>query len=203
MNQLSSMNTERIKPDYRFCKLIYSFNVGAVARPEVKPKTQLAQRLREIRRCIGDPDREVFAEQVGVSKNTLASYERGETEPTVSVLDAYSKSFGINVRWVVSGEGTMFTGRNSEIDNKRLKQGTLSTEKIKPEIHSSVGEMVLELYGAPVEISACKDMLLITAKAYNRLIERADDPTDTEELKSLLPWLKRQLEKSLDKDISS
>ncbi len=80
-----------------------------MARPEAKPKTPLAERLRDIRRRLGDPERDIFAEQLGVSKNTLASYERGDTEPTASVLDAYRQNFGASVLWLVSGQGEMFT----------------------------------------------------------------------------------------------
>lgn len=169
-----------------------------MARPEVKPKTPLAQRLREVRRYIGDPDREVFAEQVGVSKNTLASYERGETEPTVSVLDAYSRIFGVDVRWVVSGEGGMFSERPPEISAKHINEEKLSAATIKQEIFSSVGCMVADRYGTRPAVPSYEDFLVASATAYNRLIERADDPTDVDELRALLPWLKRQLGKSLE-----
>lgn len=80
-----------------------------LARPETPSKTPLGARLRELRRKLGDPERDVFAEQLGVSKNTLASYERGETEPTASILDAYRQSFGANVMWMVTGQGEMFS----------------------------------------------------------------------------------------------
>ncbi|WP_235824299.1 XRE family transcriptional regulator [Brucella anthropi] len=80
-----------------------------MARPEAPSKTPLGARLRELRRKLGDPERDGFADQLGVSKNTLASYERGETEPTASVLDAYRQNFGANVLWIVTGDGAMFT----------------------------------------------------------------------------------------------
>lgn len=76
-----------------------------MARPEAAPKTALGSRLREIRRSLGDPDREEFATRLGVSKNTLASYERGETEPTASILAAYVSNFGVTTEWLVFGSG--------------------------------------------------------------------------------------------------
>nr|WP_278437081.1 S24 family peptidase [Brucella anthropi] len=72
-------------------------------------KTALGARLREIRKKLGDPERDVFADQLGVSKTTLGNYEKGETEPTASVLDAYRHNFGANVLWIITGEGAMFT----------------------------------------------------------------------------------------------
>ncbi|WP_337267096.1 XRE family transcriptional regulator [Oryzifoliimicrobium ureilyticus] len=79
-----------------------------MARPEAAPKTALGARLREIRRSIGDPERDEIAARLGISKNTLASYERGETEPTTTVLASYREKLGISVTWIVTGEGAMF-----------------------------------------------------------------------------------------------
>ncbi|MGO1161700.1 S24 family peptidase [Brucella sp. C7-11G] len=80
-----------------------------MARPETPSKTPLGERLRELRRRLGDPERDVFSEQLGVSKNTLVNYEKGDTEPTASVLDAYRYKFGANVLWIITGEGEMFS----------------------------------------------------------------------------------------------
>lgn len=92
------------KTDFRLCKAAFRFNACcALARPEVEPKTPMAARLREFRRGIGDPDRDEFAKAIGVSKTTLASYERGESEPTASVLLAYREKFGADLIWLVGG----------------------------------------------------------------------------------------------------
>jgi len=80
-----------------------------LARPEIPSKTPLGVRLRELRRRLGDPERDVFAAQLGVSKTTLGNYEKGESEPTASVLDAYRHNFGANVLWIITGEGDMFS----------------------------------------------------------------------------------------------
>lgn len=77
----------------------------ALARPEAGPKTPLAARLRELRRIIGDPDREDVANAIGVSKSTLASYERGDSEPTASALSAYRDTYGADLVWLLTGEG--------------------------------------------------------------------------------------------------
>lgn len=42
-----------------------------------------------------------------MSKNTLASYERGETEPTATVLASYRDLLGVNANWIVTGSGEM------------------------------------------------------------------------------------------------
>lgn len=78
-----------------------------MARPE-KIKTELGQRLRDIRRQHGDQDRELFARPLGVSGRSLATYERGDSEPASSVLAAYRLHYGVNLEWLVTGEGGMF-----------------------------------------------------------------------------------------------
>jgi transcriptional regulator with XRE-family HTH domain len=86
-----------------------------MARREHEPKTPVAARLREIRRALGDLDRADVAEALGVSKSTLAYYERGESEPTVSVLIAYRRHYGVNVDWVLTGQGAVFLGENVSV----------------------------------------------------------------------------------------
>lgn len=88
-----------------------------MARAEKASKTALGDRLRSIRRTLGDPDRLVFSEKLGISKNSLAAYERGENEPAASTLGSYASIFGISVQWLVSGEGGMFLGNSAKINN--------------------------------------------------------------------------------------
>ncbi|WP_234889908.1 S24 family peptidase [Agrobacterium vitis] len=108
------------KADFRLCKALFRFIACYdLARPEVDPKTPMAARLREFRRAIGDPDREEFARSIGVSKTTLASYERGESEPTASVLFAYRKKHGADVLWLVGGEGEM---RGSQLSSAAVAE---------------------------------------------------------------------------------
>ncbi len=79
-----------------------------MARPETT-KTPLAARLRDIRRVLGDQPREVFAKSLGVSEKTLGNYERGDNEPDASVLLAYKQIYGVDVSWLLTGDGPMFS----------------------------------------------------------------------------------------------
>lgn len=75
-----------------------------MARKEIEPKTPLARRLREIRRLLGDEDRDAFGERLGVPKNSLAHYERGDRTPDADVLAAY-RHIGVNIDWLISEIG--------------------------------------------------------------------------------------------------
>lgn len=85
--------------------------VVTLARPEAEPKTPLAQRLRRIRREAGDPERDDFAKTLGIHKNTLAYYERGDRTPDAEVLRNYRDQCQIDINWLVTGEGEMFETR--------------------------------------------------------------------------------------------
>nr|WP_165972816.1 LexA family transcriptional regulator [Martelella mediterranea] len=87
-----------------------------MAKPESDPKTPLGARIRSIRKHLGDPDRESFAKMIGISKNTIAFYERGERTPDATVLAAYRERFGVDTNWLITGEGDPFgdTSKNTE-----------------------------------------------------------------------------------------
>ncbi|KAA6405058.1 helix-turn-helix domain-containing protein [Candidatus Tokpelaia sp.] len=91
-----------------------------MARAEKKPETELAERLRSVRRHYGDPKREYFAKKIGISANSLAAYERGENEPAASTLSAYIELCGINPSWLLTGNGSMFQEKKPDLDLERL-----------------------------------------------------------------------------------
>lgn len=92
--------------------------------------------MREIRKNFGDPDREEWAPRLGVSKNTLASYERGETEPTASVLAAYREQFGISPLWIVSAVGDPYE------DPSKMPRPALQVDaRMLEEMHSTIERM--------------------------------------------------------------
>lgn len=50
-----------------------------------------------------------------MSKSALASYERGESEPTASVLNAYCNEYGVDLVWLLTGEGSTKAVSNSDV----------------------------------------------------------------------------------------
>ena len=76
-----------------------------MARP-LKPRTPLAERLIEVREKLGfKENRSGFAEDLELLPDTLGSYERGVAAPSPEVLARYHKVFGVNISWLVSGQG--------------------------------------------------------------------------------------------------
>lgn len=45
---------------------------------------------------------------LGIPVDTLGTYERGVSEPGMTLLAIYRSRFGINLNWLATGEGEMF-----------------------------------------------------------------------------------------------
>lgn len=156
-----------------------------MARPEVI-KTPLGQRLRAIRRQMGDPSRLEFAQRLGVTDKTLANHERGDSEPDASVLRRYREEFGINMNWLVSDTGEMFEDPSkapAAIVNADLIE---KLARIASAVHREAGIKL-----PPDRVSA------EAATLYNELAIQVRDLDDTEGIEAALPLLRYQLKKRL------
>ncbi|RVG68525.1 helix-turn-helix domain-containing protein [Sinorhizobium meliloti] len=159
-----------------------------MARPEIEPKTALGARLREFRKKLGDPDREEVAKRLGVSKNTLASYERGETEPTAAVMAAYRREFGASLLWLVTGEGAMFDDPSSAPAPKQAFDIVL-LQRIGDEVQATL-----------IELKQKAPTRAVTAEAgrlYNELLQMVSDIRDEELVEAVLPVIRARFKKRL------
>lgn len=75
-----------------------------MGRP-TKPKTPLAQRLVETR---GERARVDFSESLGIKIHNYTAYERGISVPSVEAMNLIAKHEGINLHWLLTGEGEMY-----------------------------------------------------------------------------------------------
>lgn len=65
--------------------------------------TTMAQRLRAIRGTLTQAE---FAHKLGIHKNTLGRYERGESEPDTQIARQLCTLFGVQPHWLLFGSGT-------------------------------------------------------------------------------------------------
>ncbi|WP_172491101.1 helix-turn-helix domain-containing protein [Brucella intermedia] len=158
-----------------------------MARPETA-KTPLAARLREVRRAAGDIPRAAFAEQLSISEKTLGNYERGDNEPTASVLGAYQSVLGANLHWIITGEGSIFDADRSPA--RKLPA-------IEPVLLRTLGQLVRSTFREEDGRISDLDLVVETGNAYNDLRALVDDLTDPEAVEEALPIVKRRLKKRL------
>lgn len=64
--------------------------------------SSLAERLKSVR---GELSREEFAQAIGVHVNTVGRYERGESEPDISIASKICREFDVSPHWLMLGEG--------------------------------------------------------------------------------------------------
>lgn len=165
-----------------------------VARPEVI-KTALGQRLREIRSVLGNPAREEFAKQLGISDRTLANYERGDNEPDAGILALYRRLHRVDINWLTTGDGEMF-----EASDLPLAVRNSNTAVIVSTMNWSlqqVSEIVSKVFRDEGIALPAVNHLNEYLKWNGELMKRADNPSDKGELESLLPWLEKKIRKEL------
>lgn len=159
-----------------------------LARPEKEPKTALGARLRSVRREAGYADRNAFAEVLEIAINTLASYERGDTAPDADVLARYRDRCGIDVNWLVSGDGEMFA------DPSKARE---KPDSFVPDLVRKLGRIADRLHReAGIKLQP-EDVSAEAAKLYNELLRRVGDMTDADEVQAVFPQLEVLLKKRL------
>lgn len=162
-----------------------------MARPQIS-KTPFGQRLTAVRRSLGYEARLAFSQLLGMHPDTLGGYERGDTEPSMEFLAMYRQRFGVNISWLVTGEGSMFD--DPSLAPPQAVDPTL-LEKLARLVSSVYRDAGIKLPGERHTVEA--------ASLYNELIVRVSDLGDPDEIEATLPQLRHQLKKRLAEAVAS
>ncbi|AAK87605.1 XRE family transcriptional regulator [Agrobacterium tumefaciens] len=161
-----------------------------MARKEVEPKTDLGRRLRAVRAAFDIDDRDVFASRLVISKSGLAHYERGERVPDAELLSAYHREFGVNISWLVTGQGDMFEGGQSSSTDHGSHQ--LLVDLINP-----LGRLINKVYrDHDVRITDDQRYAELT-RWHNNVTSRAGPSLAWNDLMAQLPWVEQSLGEEL------
>jgi transcriptional regulator with XRE-family HTH domain len=83
----------------------------------------IGERIRLLR---GDEARDTFAPKCGVSRNTLANYETGKSDPVSSFLHTILAICpSTEPKWLLTGEGPMERGANTPPANGKVDRSLL------------------------------------------------------------------------------
>ncbi len=69
--------------------------------------TTLRDRIKAIRKNAGMTQQQ-FAEKLGVSRNTIATYETSVRVPIDAIIVSICREFGVREEWLRTGEGAMY-----------------------------------------------------------------------------------------------
>lgn len=75
------------------------------------------ERLKELRKTL-NLTQQKFADNLHISRNNIATYETGKSEPGNAVILLICKEFNVNEEWLRYGNGSMF----KEIDTFNLDE---------------------------------------------------------------------------------
>lgn len=158
-----------------------------MARPE-KIKTPLGQRLTDVRKALGYETRAPFAQLLHLPLETLGGYERGVREPDSTFMAMYYERFGINLTWLLTGNGEMFIDQSkipslSEGFNTELLQ---KLARLAREVHRETGS---DPHGDAITVDA--------GGLYNELLSLVSNVDDTEEVEANLPRLRLLFKRKL------
>ena len=74
----------------------------------------VTERFKKVRKEIAKKNQKEMAELLGVSEITIRRYETGKTEIPKVVALALEALYGVNHRWLLTGEGSMFVSPPQE-----------------------------------------------------------------------------------------
>ncbi|WP_375683031.1 MULTISPECIES: helix-turn-helix domain-containing protein [unclassified Bartonella] len=162
-----------------------------MARPELEPKTELAKRLRLIRESL-ELNRDKIATRLGIKKAIYDHAERGTTFPNVKFLTALSQQLNVNLTWLITGEGEMFS------DMAKAKAAGFKAPTIPAGLMKKLGRIAYTTYrDANIKIPP-EDIAELAAELYGKLQELVQDINDTEEVELILPLLKLHLKRQIE-----
>lgn len=164
---------------------------GILARPELPPKTPLASRLRAVRKALGDPDRSVLADKLGIAPASLANYERGDRVPDASVLLAYREHLGVDVNWLIADAGEIFA------DPEKAP-----SEKVRPNLLEKLALLAKDVHREQGLQLPDHRITNEAGQLYNQLISMVPDLGDYEMIEAKLPELRLNLKRRLQEAIA-
>lgn len=147
--------------------------------------------MREVRRALGDPERDVFSNSLAVDKTTLAAYERGQRTPDADTLARYRELHGIDINWLVTGDGQMFV----DLDKAPKPQVVIEKSLMK-----KLARLAMRVYrDAGVKLPP-EEIASEAADLFNDLVAKVTNIRDTGEVDAVFPQLEYRLKKRLSEN---
>ncbi len=117
----------------------------------------MKERIKELRMSLGMTQQK-FAEKLGLKRQTIASYEVGNIEPSDSTLLLICKVFSVNKEWLETGKGDMYILVEDEVasvvsslleENSPMNEMIISImkayNKLNPDSKTVLNDFILEL----------------------------------------------------------
>lgn len=148
---------------------------------------QMAEKIIVLTEYAGG--RSAAALAMGVGATTLDNYRMGKTQPKFLELLRLAEAAGRTMEYVIGD--TEFVGLLPRA------RGELKAADIDDELMAKVGSLAARLHEEAGIHLPLEALMKTAATCYNAIAERAEDPSDTDELLSLLPWLETKIRREI------
>lgn len=107
---------------------IYVYNYTQISAKSQYKDTQMntSERLKQVMEVKGF-NLKTFSEQADIPYRTLQNYILTNREPSAESLAKLHSQLGINLNWLMSGNGEMFTNNTEIIDLTKLEKELLES----------------------------------------------------------------------------
>lgn len=107
-----------------------------------KEDMKMYKRIRQLREALALSQRE-FGEQLGLSRDVISNIEYNRVEPKELFIKHLCKVYGANEKWLLSGEGEMFS--NDKRPNKKLEEALDIFSRLTPDFQDYAIEQIKKL----------------------------------------------------------
>ncbi len=118
----------------------------------------VARRLTAVRTHYG-LNQTAFAERLGFARRTYLSWERGDADPPIWLLDSLKREFDVDPFWLMHGPGDRVASHGASIDWERLHRLQTIVWELMRELKlapapAQVSELVRGVFEAPSDEDA-------------------------------------------------
>lgn len=115
---------------------------------------------------------EAFGERIGIARNTIDNYEKGNRCPSNITITLMCKEFGVDENWLRYGIGEMFLSKDKDWKNSFQKEAELEAKRIMDMLNA---DETLKDVHAPDELF---DKLMEQIREYEQEILNGAEPKD-------------------------
>lgn len=95
----------------------------------------IGERIKEVRFEL-EISSTKLANKINIPVRTIGSYERNESTPGIKFLSAMNEQLNVNLNWLITGRGNMFSDMDKRISEKELNDYSKRYNFNEKEMHS-------------------------------------------------------------------
>ncbi len=111
-------------------------------------KKDVGKRLKYLREFVLEMSQAEFSDKLGIKRNSLSNYERGIREMNYELLMKLKNIFGVNINWLLTGEGKMFIQEKDKKEEKEKDYKKMIIEIINNEMDENKVKALAEFLKA-------------------------------------------------------